>query len=455
MAEPPRGSTSLPLVVAPAPVKGQVVKFLKTSHDDHSSSRTPSPTLYPPSSDVAKREINEMRADKLLEKYKSLPGETTLQNFLKTFVSIEEMNRMRLIASFHFEAAFSHMKQHLETPRIWDEIFKNECSLIFYEIAQKIFSKMATVVIQKMELEADLIKHQESRHGSFKGFVETLFLTTLHLENWMHATSLVVYRESYKLFARIEKETVFQTDELVPVDRKKHRYTNVLPFKDNVFKDVPASPMWLYGQLYIAMQAPLEADFDKFWELVYREDVATIVCLAEEKVDPYWENPESFSGIFIECQEKGAVVKEGPQEKIIRYVFNLYKNSNLKKTVTLYLYKGWPDMGVPRRLIHSLIDCTQEAEGPILVHCSAGTGRTGVFIAVDAQIRRIQNELKAGKTPDKISLSFAETAFRMRVNRPNMIRNRDQFAFIQRIVYERFRDDCKIPDRPLFAATCT
>lgn len=441
MLEAPNGTTSLPSLtpISCTPVR-HAVKYLKSSQE---GPRTPSPTLYPPPAEAAKKEVNEARAEKLLEKYKNFPREEiTLQQFLATFVSIEQMDRIRVVASAHIQKALTLVSENINIPTKWPQFFDIQFGFIFDEKAQAVFSIMRRVLIQQLETEADLIKHRESRFKSLSEVIETFFLTTLNEENWMQLTSKVVHEKSDLIFRRIENETTPHIDELVPYDKSRHRYHDVLPYKDNVVKDV-ASPMWLYGQLYLVTHAPLPVDFENFWELIYQEGVEAVVCLAQpvengkRQVDPYWEQKG--------CQEKVTVFQDPSGESIIKCVFNISKNPHIPKEVSLFLCTGWLDGKVPRRLIRPLIDCTQKIEGPILVHCSAGVGRSGVFIAVDSEIRRIKKEQKAGKKNDQITLSFPSTNLRMRINRPFMVRTRQQYAIVSHIVYEYFSSNSNLP----------
>jgi len=65
-----------------------------------------------------------------------------------------------------------------------------------------------------------------------------------------------------------------------------------------------------------------------------------------------------------------------------------------------YHYTKWKDMDVPNdshtlfHLIHEVNQQTKPKEYPIVVHCTAGVGRTGTYIAIDAMINKIKQEGK-------------------------------------------------------------
>ena len=67
-------------------------------------------------------------------------------------------------------------------------------------------------------------------------------------------------------------------------------------------------------------------------------------------------------------------------------------------TVTQYHFTTWPDHGVPEtsnpliKLHKMVVDCWRMVGGPILVHCSAGVGRTGTFITIDLALEQAEKE---------------------------------------------------------------
>lgn len=72
----------------------------------------------------------------------------------------------------------------------------------------------------------------------------------------------------------------------------------------------------------------------------------------------------------------------------------------LKEKVIHYYFKKWPDHGVPEDPMHLIMFVKKvKAEkrpsySPIVVHCSAGVGRTGTFIGLDLIMQRLKSESK-------------------------------------------------------------
>ncbi|KIK51254.1 hypothetical protein GYMLUDRAFT_181686, partial [Collybiopsis luxurians FD-317 M1] len=164
---------------------------------------------------------------------------------------------------------------------------------------------------------------------------------------------------------------------------------------------------------YIATQGPLEATFTDFWVLVYQQNVPVIVMLTREiegamvKCGPYWKG-EVFGLLRLKLIKTEGNRKD-PADAIIKWTFLLshtgYPDIPARKVVQ-FQYLEWPDMNVPNdpRGVLNLIHQVDQAhamgkkQSPVLLHCSAGVGRTGGFIAVDAVLDGIRRELQKKKS---------------------------------------------------------
>lgn len=185
------------------------------------------------------------------------------------------------------------------------------------------------------------------------------------------------------------------------------RYPEWVPFNENKVvlsdsRDVSASYIDLgEGVNFIACQAPLQSNLDLFWQLVWEKNIDQIVMTTEllDEVDneelcyPYWPNVigetlQLGNGIAVTFLDDRILLPELSENIQIRKFLVTHEDS--AKVVTHYWYHKWPDDGVPngydsvRTLIHSVKN-DKEASGsnaPILAHCAAGVGRTGVFISL-------------------------------------------------------------------------
>jgi len=122
-------------------------------------------------------------------------------------------------------------------------------------------------------------------------------------------------------------------------------------------------------------------------------------------------------------------------------VENLLEEPCSRRFVTQLHYVDWPDHGCPKNTdaIRTLINIKKYfqdqsqliKQGPIVVHCSAGIGRAGTFIAIDILIRKFSK----GKL-DLLSLNVMETVKRLRLQRRGMIQTFDQYQFIYTVIQE-------------------
>ncbi|XP_056002216.1 receptor-type tyrosine-protein phosphatase alpha-like [Ostrea edulis] len=182
---------------------------------------------------------------------------------------------------------------------------------------------------------------------------------------------------------------------------------------------------------YIASQGPKQNTLSDFWTMIWQENVRQIIMLTnlregnKAKCVQYWADidvPATF-GVFS--------LRTVEEKHYAFYIIRTFRvtNNELKKThmVTQYHYTAWPDHGTPEPLclvnFHDHVTRTKDKAdvGPTLVHCSAGIGRTGTYIAIDALHW-------AGKKDKKINI--AEYVKKMRENRMNMVQTYEQYRSI-------------------------
>uniref|UniRef100_A0A8W8N3Q1 protein-tyrosine-phosphatase n=1 Tax=Magallana gigas TaxID=29159 RepID=A0A8W8N3Q1_MAGGI len=141
---------------------------------------------------------------------------------------------------------------------------------------------------------------------------------------------------------------------------------------------------------YIAAQGPFTPEtLDDFWKMAWQENSSRIVMLTNlfegdtMKCLKYWPNDVmEFGDIVVRLESQ-----EEYEMYTIRHM--TMHQDDLVKAVTQFHFTGWPDRGVPET-VDSLLrfrdlvkNDRPEQDGPIIIHCSAGIGRTGTFIALD------------------------------------------------------------------------
>ncbi|XP_056002945.1 receptor-type tyrosine-protein phosphatase epsilon-like [Ostrea edulis] len=191
---------------------------------------------------------------------------------------------------------------------------------------------------------------------------------------------------------------------------------------------------------YIASQGPKQNTLVDFWAMIWQDNISQIVMLTnlkegdKIKCTQYW--PEEMKtkafGLFV--------VKSVEEKKyafyFIRTLSVSHKELKVSRVVTQYHYTSWPDHGTPSPLclvvFHNHVSRTKpnQKQAPIVVHCSAGIGRTGTYIALDALY-------KAGKATGKINV--AEYVKTMRANRMNMVQTYEQYMTVFLALNEYFK----------------
>jgi len=115
-----------------------------------------------------------------------------------------------------------------------------------------------------------------------------------------------------------------------------------------------------------------------------------------------------------------------------------------KREITQFQYTAWPDHGVPVSTAAFLelsndADKANKSHGPILVHCSAGIGRTGTFCTIHSTLKRIEKELK--DDPEKIpTVNIPETVLTLRKQRHNMVQTVEQYEFCYLAINDGLKD---------------
>nr|XP_022308537.1 receptor-type tyrosine-protein phosphatase T-like isoform X2 [Crassostrea virginica] len=190
---------------------------------------------------------------------------------------------------------------------------------------------------------------------------------------------------------------------------------------------------------YIAAQGPKQNTVDDFWKMIWQEDINSIVMLTnlkegdKVKCFKYWPSRNEslcFGNISVELIE----------EKM--YAFFIEKklsvtNLTIKKTrsVTQYHYISWPDHRTPEPIglldfHHHVTTTANRSKVPTLVHCSAGVGRTGTYIALDALYRE-------GRNTGEVNV--VEFVKKMRNNRMSMVQTYEQYITIYLALNEVFK----------------
>ncbi|XP_059375126.1 receptor-type tyrosine-protein phosphatase delta-like isoform X43 [Carassius carassius] len=249
------------------------------------------------------------------------------------------------------------------------------------------------------------------------------------------------------------------------VNKPKNRYANVIAYDHSrvllsAIDGIPGSDYinsnYIDGyrkqNAYIATQGALPETFCDFWRMIWEQRSANIVMMTklEErsrvKCDQYWPNRGTETYGLIQVTLLDTV-------ELATYCVRtlaLYKNgSSEKREVRQFQFTAWPDHGVPEHptpflaFLRRVKSCNPPDAGPMVVHCSAGVGRTGCFIVIDAMLERIKHE----KTVD----IYGHVTL-MRAQRNYMVQTEDQYVFIHDALQEAVTcGTTEVPARNLYA----
>nr|XP_019606687.1 PREDICTED: receptor-type tyrosine-protein phosphatase F isoform X10 [Rhinolophus sinicus] len=249
------------------------------------------------------------------------------------------------------------------------------------------------------------------------------------------------------------------------VNKPKNRYANVIAYDHSrviltSIDGVPGSDYinanYIDGyrkqNAYIATQGPLPETMGDFWRMVWEQRTATVVMMTrlEEKsrvkCDQYWpvRGTETYGLIQVTLLDTVELATYTVR------TFALHKSgSSEKRELRQFQFMAWPDHGVPEyptpilAFLRRVKACNPLDAGPMVVHCSAGVGRTGCFIVIDAMLERMKHE----KTVDIYGHVTC-----MRSQRNYMVQTEDQYVFIHEALLEAAAcGHTEVPARNLYA----
>ncbi|KAL2088525.1 hypothetical protein ACEWY4_015424 [Coilia grayii] len=239
----------------------------------------------------------------------------------------------------------------------------------------------------------------------------------------------------------------------IPGVVRKNRYKTILPNThsrvclkatdedDFLSTYINANYLRGYGgeeRAYIATQGPTVNTVGDFWRMVWQERSPIIVMITNieeknEKCTEYW--PEDT----VTCEGIEITVKQVIQADDYSLRIFTLKCEGEERGLRQYWYTSWPDQKTPDKA-PPLLELVQEVEeaqqkappgsGPVIVHCSAGIGRTGCFIATSILCKQLKNEGV---------VDILKTTSQLRLDRGGMIQTAEQYQFVHHVLslYEK------------------
>ncbi|CAH9087932.1 unnamed protein product [Cuscuta europaea] len=253
---------------------------------------------------------------------------------------------------------------------------------------------------------------------------------------------------------------------LCDINSSKNRYSDVLPFDSNRIilnpcKDyrqpakgyINASLIRISEHVssFIATQGPLPNTFEDFWEMVIQNRCPAIVMLTQ-LVDNYKMKCGDYFQAEDGTREFGNIcittewTKTTDSSLILRCLKVWYKESEEPPLHVLHFqYPAWPDHGVPkdtilvREIVKHLVTVPPSL-GPIVVHCSAGIGRTGTYCTIHNTIQKVL-------LGDMSALDLVNTISVFRSQRIGMVQTLEQYLFCYDAIIDELEELIKENDR--------
>ncbi|XP_024922117.1 receptor-type tyrosine-protein phosphatase mu isoform X1 [Cynoglossus semilaevis] len=186
---------------------------------------------------------------------------------------------------------------------------------------------------------------------------------------------------------------------------------------------------------YIATQGPMQETVFDFWKMIWQENTAAIVMVTNlvevgrVKCCKYWpDDTEIYRDIKVTLIETELL-----SEYVIRTFAVEKRGTHEIREIRQFHFTGWPDHGVPYHatgllgFIRRVKSKTLTNAGPMVVHCSAGAGRTGCFIVIDIMLDMAEREGV---------VDIYNCVRELRSRRVNMVQTEEQYVFIHDAILE-------------------
>ncbi|XP_059188300.1 tyrosine-protein phosphatase non-receptor type 18 isoform X2 [Centropristis striata] len=227
---------------------------------------------------------------------------------------------------------------------------------------------------------------------------------------------------------------------------KKNRYKDILPYdqsrvvlslltSDSDSDYINASLIMgaSADRRYIASQGPLSSTLTDFWRMIWQYDVKVIVMACREiemgkkKCECYWApvHQSAAYGPFTVYHQGETSPNE---DVVIRALTVSYQQES--RSVVQYQFLSWPDHDVPYQAagVLDLLEGARNSQGthtsPLLIHCSAGCGRTGVICALDYIHDLLVTKINTS------DFSIKQIVLELRRQRPSLVQTKEQYQFI-------------------------
>ncbi|XP_041357061.1 receptor-type tyrosine-protein phosphatase epsilon-like isoform X2 [Gigantopelta aegis] len=278
--------------------------------------------------------------------------------------------------------------------------------------------------------------------------------TVIKLANlWNHVQHMKSENLFHKQFEKLPSGLVKPCDiAMKPENKMKNRYRNICAYDCSRViltceADDPNSDYmnacYIDGfntpKQYIASQGPVDVNLNDFWRMIWQQNTSKIVMLTnlvEEgriKCITYWPELNDQTVHYGNIEVKCTSVEVLAHFTVRTFKIHCITEDSSPRVVKHFHYTSWPDRGVPTdiaSLVEFYIKVDKTAahnSDPLVVHCSAGIGRTGTFLALAYLV-------EASKHQDFVDIFTCVS--RMRHERVNMVQTQEQYEFLHDALVE-------------------
>ncbi|XP_057284908.1 receptor-type tyrosine-protein phosphatase T isoform X3 [Pezoporus wallicus] len=186
---------------------------------------------------------------------------------------------------------------------------------------------------------------------------------------------------------------------------------------------------------YIATQGPMQETVKDFWRMIWQENSASVVMVTNlvevgrVKCVRYWPDDTEVYGDI-----KVTLIETEPLAEYVIRTFTVQKKGYHEiREIRQFHFTSWPDHGVPcyatglLGFVRQVKFLNPPEAGPVVVHCSAGAGRTGCFIAIDIMLDMAENEGV---------VDIFNCVRELRSQRVNLVQTEEQYVFVHDAILE-------------------